>query len=253
MSARSSPLRVGHVADVHLGIDDPDDERAFLRALFAACTRAKVDHLVVAGDLTEHGDAGSIRRFESVADEAGFGPERRTVVKGNHDLRARRLETTVFSPPADARELGPIRLTALDSTWRGGITSSLYAHAVGRIGPSQLARLREVLAQKTKAVDVITLHHHVNKSAASNMTELVGRLFRMWGPVEDRHELLEACVEGNVAVALTGHDHAPHVFRVKRRGHVVRCFIAGSIRELERFRVLEFADGALQGWKWARF
>ncbi|MBI2393345.1 MAG: metallophosphoesterase [Deltaproteobacteria bacterium] len=241
------------MADLHLGSDDPDDERAFLRAMFAACARAKVDHVVVAGDLTEYGGASSIHRFEAAADDAGFGPDRRTVVKGNHDLRARRLETEVFSAPASTRMLGPVRLTALDSTRRGGPTSALYAHAMGRVGPSQLERLRDVLSTKHgRHGEVIALHHHVNKTGAGTVVELVGRLLRMWGELEDRDALLDACVQGDVTVALTGHDHTPHVFRVKRRGHEIRCFIAGATRDLERFRVLDFADGALQGWKWQR-
>lgn len=241
------------MADLHLGRDDPDDERAFLRAMFAACVRAKVDHVVVAGDLTEYGGESSIRRFERAADDAGFGPDRRTVVKGNHDVRARRIETDVFSAPASARLLGPVRVTALDSTFRSGPASALYAHAMGRVGASQLGRLREVLSTKHgRHTEVIALHHHVNKTGAASIVELVGRLLRMWGELEDRDALLDACVEGNVTVALTGHDHTPHVFRVRRRGREIRCFIAGATRDVERFRVLDFADGALQGWKWRR-
>ncbi len=56
-----------------------------MKAALDCARRAKADHIVISGDLTELGTPAQFERFAEVLHEAGIAPEQVTLVPGNHD------------------------------------------------------------------------------------------------------------------------------------------------------------------------
>src|SRR5882757_3368326 len=98
------PPRIAHLSDVHVlerrsresyslstrvvSFHRRLDEGARAQKMKAAldcARRAKADHVVISGDLTELGTPAQFERFAEVLHEAGIAPEQVTLVPGNHD------------------------------------------------------------------------------------------------------------------------------------------------------------------------
>lgn len=179
---------VAHVSDLHLlgrpsssrsvdpraqlvsigrPFDPPSRYRRFARALGRAA-EARVDHLVVSGDLTE---LGRDHQFEEVAEalsDCGVSPDRVTIVPGNHDRYAdpRAFEKALDGPlapwaknasafPGKVVDLGSICLLPLDVT----IAQSV-ARSRGVFSPAMAEALAKRLGTFRRAQRVAIVQHH---------------------------------------------------------------------------------------------
>lgn len=145
---------------------DPARPRARLRRALAAARAARVDHVVVTGDLTEDGAA---EQFEALAEElhAGpFAPHEVTLVPGNHDGygSARAFTDALAGPlaafrptsrPGTVVEVGGAQVVALSTT-----IHQHWLRAAGELGEAQRRRVRDVLyGREDRGVTVLAMHH----------------------------------------------------------------------------------------------
>ncbi len=109
-------FRLAHLSDLHL--TGAAEEEALARSVFRSLRDYDVDHVVVTGDLSEHGERSAFRMFDNARRKFGYGPRRSTVLIGNHDIRRRRAFASRFGGGAvTIRELdhGDLCLIGLDS------------------------------------------------------------------------------------------------------------------------------------------
>src|SRR5688572_10373746 len=155
---------------------------AYVRAIAREITRAKIDHVVITGDLT---NLALEQEFEAtkqlLEDELELDAENVTVVPGNHDLytrgalRSRRF-TTFFSHymesdlPELAAEIplgrfpvvklrGPLAIIGMSSA-----VPRPPLMASGKLGQAQLNALERILEhpEVKKRTAVVALHHPVH-------------------------------------------------------------------------------------------
>jgi len=192
---------------------------AYVRAIAREVTSAKVDHVVITGDLT---NLALEQEFEAVRslleDDLGFDAKHVTIVPGNHDLYTRgalrdRRFTTFFDRwmvsdlPELAADLplgrfpvvklrGPLAFIGLSSAVpRPPLVAS------GELGKAQLEALDRILAhdEVKRRTPVIALHHPVHNPPSRIKTLVEG----LW----DADDLVEVVRHLPHALFLHGHLH----------------------------------------------
>lgn len=197
---------------------------AYVRAIAREITRAKVDHVVITGDLT---NLALEQEFEAtrrlLEDELHLAPEQVTVVPGNHDLYTRgalrdRRFATYFEAflesdlPELATDIGLGRFPVVKL--RGplaiiGLSSAVPRPplmASGQLGKRQIDALARILAHEEvrRRTPIVALHHPVHNPPSWLKTVVEG----LW----DARGLTDAL--GPVAHGLLLHGHLH--FRVQR-------------------------------------
>ena len=192
---------------------------AYVRAIAREITQAKVDHVVITGDLT---NLALEQEFEAtrelLEDELHLEPHQVTVVPGNHDLytrgalRSRRF-TTFFKHymesdlPELAAEIelgnfpvvklrGPVAIIGLSSA-----VPRPPLMASGQLGRKQLEALDRILQhdEVKKRMPIVALHHPIVNPASRVKTVLEG----LW----DARDLIETIKDVPRALVLHGHLH----------------------------------------------
>jgi len=152
---------------------------SYVRAIAREIARAKVDHVVVTGDLTNLALEPEFELARGVLlGELGIEPARVTVVPGNHDLYTRGAlvsrrferyfaEWLVSDLPELAVDVGGARFPVVKL--RGSVAVVALSSAVprapfvaaGELGPAQLDALGRVLAhpEVARRTLVLALHH----------------------------------------------------------------------------------------------
>ena len=235
---------------------------AYVRAIAREITRAKVDHVVITGDLT---NLALEQEFEAtrrlLEEELGLAPEQVTVVPGNHDLYTRgalrdRRFSTYFEHflesdlPDLAEDIGLGRFPVVKL--RGplaiiGLSSAVPRPplmASGQLGKKQIEALARILAHEEvrRRTPVVALHHPIHNPPSWLKTVVEG----LW----DARGLTDALASVERGMLLHGHLH----FRVQRdlptrRGSILAVgATSASLDHLEEhkmagFNLYEF-DGA---------
>lgn len=192
---------------------------SYVREIAREVTRAKVDHVIITGDLT---NLALEQEFEAVRalleEELGLDRSHISVVPGNHDLytrgamRSRRF-TSFFAPfmTSDLPELGaPIELGRFPFVkLRGplaiiGLSSAVPRPplvASGELGKRQLEALERILAhdEVKRRTPVVALHHPIH-NPPSRMKAMVEGLW-------DAEGLALALDEVAHGLLLHGHLH----------------------------------------------
>ncbi len=245
---KHSALRLGHISDLHLlhlagvplrawaskrvtGLANlalgrrGAHSRAIADALPAALAKAGVDHVAITGDLTNLSLDGEFQCARDLVEAIG-GPERVTLIPGNHDvytrgaLRSGRFErwfgpwlveagadpSAIDSAVAAGRGAWPVirdvnehvRIYALSS---GVPTGPLVAQGV--IGSTQLARMAAARADEPASVRhrIVLLHHNLHRR--SPLHERTAQLV-------DRPRLVAALRRMGATLILHGHSHDPN-------------------------------------------
>ncbi|WP_245663283.1 metallophosphoesterase family protein [Nocardia inohanensis] len=173
-----------------------------------------VDHLVVAGDLT---DSGTLEQNLAVrARLDGWGEHGRDyfVCRGNHDMPPKGEADhfgQVFHPHRQLVEyfIGGMRLIGLDTTRLRG--------SGGTLDPAQLARLRELLQAEPDRPTLVFGHHPVTRHAA--VSNPGGPGFVLDRPnAAALHEIYRAAP--GVFLHHSGHTHRNRVTRADSRVEV---------------------------------
>jgi len=239
---------LAHVSDLHLGRDRRAAEAA--RALCAALVAARVDAILVTGDLTHRGRAAEMAAFEE-AFAPLLGAGRAVVVPGNHDRAGEDVGAAMMvGARVGVADLPGLHVVRVDST--APHNRSLVA-AHGLLAPRDLddadAALREA---PPGALTVLMLHHHVLPLPADDLAERLSGWLGWPNAAElaSGRDLL-ARARGRCDLVLHGHRHVPaiaHPFPGDARPLAV--VNAGSSTELGRARLFLHEDGRVirSGW-----
>ncbi len=199
---------IAHVSDLHLGRDRRTDAAA--RRLCAALVQARVDAVLVTGDVTHRG-----RRSELCAFENAFEPllslGRVIVVPGNHDRIGEDAGAALMvGARVGVASLPGLHVVRVDSTAPHN-RSLLSGH--GRLDRSDLADVDAALREAhAGALAVIMLHHHVLPLPAEDLAEALSTWLGWPNSAElpEGPELL-ALARHRCDLVLHGHRHVPSV------------------------------------------
>jgi 3',5'-cyclic AMP phosphodiesterase CpdA len=183
-----------------------------LDALLADLEARAPDHVAVTGDLTNVGLASEIQEAVPWLERLG-GPSHVSIVPGNHDayaarLDARRLapwapylESTDDGPPGFpyVRRFGPVSLVGLRSA-----VPTAPGLASGRLGGDQLARLEAALLGEATRARIVLVHHPPWPAGQSRRRRL-----------SDAASLRDVLARSGAELVLHGHTHRTSL------GHVV--------------------------------
>jgi 3',5'-cyclic AMP phosphodiesterase CpdA len=180
---------------------------SYVRAISREVTRAKVDHVVITGDLTNlalETEYEAVRRL--LEEELGLGAKDVSVVPGNHDLYTRGALTsgrfaTYFGPylASDLPELGvdmgigrfpfvklrgPVAIIGLSSA-----VPRLPLVAAGKLGKKQLDAFAKILThpEVQKRTPVVLLHHpaHNPLSKVKSLLEGLHDAALLWTTLQE--------------------------------------------------------------------
>ena len=243
-------MRLGHLSDLHLadrrryprnGFTPRDCDRyspRLAQRILKGLEAAKVDHLVVTGDLTLSAEAGEFERAAELlrpwADEGKL-----TVVPGNHDVwTSEAVKTSRFlrmvgpdgrgmRRPAPAYPFAvvptpEVAIVALDSARFGEVPRETG----GRLGPPQLQSCRELVrehAKEGRAV-LLALHHHLVLPPERIPSDAA--VARM--PLEDADQVVRLVADLRVAGVLHGHRHCAFRLDLPGAAGLTPVLCAGS-------------------------
>ena len=239
---------LAHISDLHVGRDDATDEAA--RRLVDALLAAKVDDVLLTGDVTHRG-----RRLELVRFERLFAPlleaRRLLTVPGNHDRMGDDVAASLMSGGRVAPLSRPgLHLVRLDSTAPHN-RSLLDGH--GELSASDVADVEAALREAPPGtLPVLMLHHHLLPLPEEDWAERLAS-FLGWPNAAElpRGRQLLGRLLGRCPLVLHGHRHVPAEFRIEGPGVSPLLVVnAGSSTEMQRARIFRHAGGAIlwQGW-----
>jgi 3',5'-cyclic AMP phosphodiesterase CpdA len=237
---------IAHISDLHLGRDRRTD--AEVAALATALLQARVDTVLLTGDVTHRG-----RRAEHATFEHLFAPlrDRLVVVPGNHDRLGEDAGTLLMPGGRVAVASRPgLHVVRLDSTAPHNRTL-IDSH--GQLTPGdQEAVVAAVAAAPTGALVALMLHHHLLPLPADHLGEKLATWLG-WPSADELElgaDLLEA-LRGRCDLVVHGHRHAERTWVLPARaGRPLRIHNAGSTPELGRARILAHAGGRIVSERW---
>lgn len=210
-----------------------------LQTLIQEVNASQPDHVVITGDLTALGSDAEFEAARIALAELG-GPERVTLIPGNHDRYAQgdgAFER--FFPSYEypfVRLIGSnVAVVALDSTRVSGPSQYFY----GRVGQTQLRALDKLLdSRELKDRHVVLAVHH-------GFFDRNGDRALVWTGLVDGPELLRI-IHGRVEAVLHGHVHER--YELAATADRPRIFCAGSSTDIatEGFWSLDFAGEAVR-------
>jgi 3',5'-cyclic AMP phosphodiesterase CpdA len=224
-------------------------------AMVADFNRSALDHIVVTGDITNLALEEEFRFARRLFDEIKLGPDRVTVLPGNHDAyvaRGAEYFTAHFEPynrpdpgwesgerwPV-VRVRGALALISLSTSLQ-----TPWFTAWGRLGEEQLARLAEILADpRLRGLFRLVAIHH---PPAGERSRSVVRGLR------DRARFAAVIAAAGAELVVHGHEHldlraalpGPDGALVAVRGIQSGTYEAGNIERRARYRVYEIAEDA---------
>jgi 3',5'-cyclic-AMP phosphodiesterase len=239
---------IAHVSDLHLGRDRRTDAAA--RRLCASLVEARVDAVLVTGDVTHRG-----RRSELLAFEEAFEPLLSrglvVVVPGNHDRAGEDAGAALMvGARVGVTSFPGLHVVRVDSTAPHN-RSLLSPH--GRLGHSDLADVDVALAEADGgSLTVLMLHHHVLPLPPDDLAEALSGWIGWPNSAElpEGPELL-ARARHHCDLILHGHRHVPSVLTPwPEDARTLTVVNAGCSPDLGRARLYRH-DGATlleMGW-----
>ena len=239
---------LAHISDLHVGRDDATDDAA--RRLAKMLLEARVDQVLLTGDVTHRGLAAELARYERI-----FAPlletGRLVAVPGNHDRMGDDAARGLMRGGRVAITSAPgIHVVRVDSTAPHN-RSLIDGH--GSLSTQDVADVRLALDEAPPdALPVVMLHHHVLPLPVEDLAERLATLVGL--PCADELPLGEDLlgrILGRCRLVLHGHRHVPAEFRVALPGAMpMRILNAGSSTILGRARFIAHAEGnpTWEGW-----
>jgi 3',5'-cyclic AMP phosphodiesterase CpdA len=206
-------IRIALVADTHVTrgtVGDQPFYRGRFERVIAAVNAAKVDVVLVAGDLTAKGTVDELRDFKTIV--RGFTAPVHCV-PGNHDLGQKVIPGKPDAPSARRiadyeRELGPTFFVRTTAGLRViGINSAVLGS--GLPVEQEMWKLLEAELARPGALPTVVLQHH---PLFVNTADEPGGVYWNVEPAP-RRRLIDLLRSGDVRTVLTGHVHRPIVNR----------------------------------------
>ena len=199
-------------------------------ALLEDADAQNVDHVLCTGDLTSIAAEPELSGCADAFGDRLRQPARYTVIPGNHDRYVtsavkERLFERRFSEVCGGgvfpfeKRVGPVRFVVIDVCRPTGMSSA------GKVGDTQLAALRQLLAKERTApgeVTILVLHYGLLRVGGVRDSRSHG--------IEDDLALIALVdsEEAHVDFVMHGHIHRHYSVTTKRR----RIFCAGSATDL---------------------
>ncbi len=235
--------RFVHLSDLHIGRSA--QTHAVAAELFALVVDLGIEHVIVSGDLTDHGRASEMQLFWNLAQPVR---DRLTIVPGNHDRLGDDLRNLIMpGRRVQVSESPGLYIVRVDST--GAHNRNLLA-SHGRLLPEDVDDVEEALdAAPEGALRVVTLHHHPLPLPEDHFVERISSHFRL--PFTEELELgweLVQAINGRCDLVLHGHRHTATAHSIETNSErPTWLFNAGSSTELGRARVFTHRAGHCYG------
>jgi 3',5'-cyclic AMP phosphodiesterase CpdA len=239
---------LAHISDLHLGRDAATDAAA--HRLVEALLAARVDDVLLTGDVTHRGRRSELRLFERIF-EPLLAQGRLAVVPGNHDrMGDDAAEALAAGGRVSVLERPGLHVVRLDSTAPHN-RSLIDGH--GELTARDVADVEAALGEVPRgAMPVLMLHHHLLPLPEDDLAERLATLLG-WpcaGELPLGQDLLGRIL-GSCRLVLHGHRHVPSERRLSAPGVPgLRLANAGSTTALGRARVFSHAGGEVlwEGW-----
>jgi 3',5'-cyclic AMP phosphodiesterase CpdA len=236
---------LAHLSDVHIGRSE--DDASTLRSLVAALVEARVDHVVVTGDVTNRGRLDELAAFRRLTAPIA---DRMTVVPGNHDRLGDDVVRFLMHGRVAVERRAGLHLVRLDSTAPHN-RRLLDGH--GLITEADVEAVAAATAEASpRDLVAVLLHHHVHPLPGDDIWERLSDLIGLpWTAELAAGRILLERIAGRCDLVLHGHRHVPAEL-VLRRGteRPVRVVNAGCSTGLGRVRLFTHAGGRLLGEGW---
>jgi Icc protein len=233
---------LAHVSDLHFGRSAGNDHRA--ARISRALADARVDHVVVTGDLTHRGRRRELDQFHDA-----FAPLREaarlTVIPGNHDRLGDDVGDQIMPGARVQVTVAPhLYLVRVNST---GPHNRSWIAGHGMLEPDDIDAVDAAVAlAPAQHLVVLLLHHHLlplpEEHAVERLSSFIG--LRFTSELPRGRELLER-IRGRCDLVLHGHRHVPCESRPFDDLRPVRVFNAGSSTELGRACIFNHVAGKL--------
>ncbi|MEK9152543.1 MAG: metallophosphoesterase [Patescibacteria group bacterium] len=248
MNLKPPPLTahktIAHLSDLHLGRST--NEFAAALALRETLEAEKVDHVIVTGDVTDHGRGAELRQFDAI-----FGPWREagrlTVVPGNHDRLGDEVsEKMMTGPRVDFTRRDGLFIVRVNST---GPHNRFLLTGHGKIDEQILDETDRLVRQASDDdLVVVALHHHLLPLPEDLFIEKVSN----WLGLPFASELLLGRIlaerlRGRCDLVLHGHRHMPKETLLSHQGRNLGIYNAGSSTKLGSFRLFTHHQGSIVG------
>ncbi len=236
---------------------------AAFEQMVADVNAGQIDHVLCTGDVTNLALEQEFEFARAMFDKLKLGPENVTVIPGNHDAYVAEgvgLFARIFAPyhqtdagwewpetdPPDLENRWPIVRVRGPMALIGVSTSRAtpWFTAYGRIGETQLQRLREVLADPRLAdkTRVVAIHHPPAGKAAANKIR----------GLRDYKEFAQILREVGAALVVHGHEHrdmaeeiAGPAGPIPIRGIASGTYEHDKPHRTARYRVFEIERGVI--------
>jgi len=239
---------LAHLSDLHLGRSLED--LGALRRAVAALVEARVDHVVVTGDVTHRGRLDELATFRrAVAPLA----DRLTVVPGNHDRLDEDAGRLLQRGRVEIDSRPGLHLVRLDST---APHNRRLVSCHGMLTEADVdAAVEAVHAAPAGALVAVLLHHHVHPLPGDDLWERLSGLVGLpWTLELRRGRLLIERLFGRCDLVLHGHRHVASELTVGAGAtRPLRVVNAGSSTARGRARLFFHRSGQLTGEGWLGF
>ncbi|MEO0815462.1 MAG: metallophosphoesterase, partial [Myxococcota bacterium] len=192
-----------HLSDLHLGRSAQTN--AVAAELIDTIVEVGIDHVLVSGDITDHGRSSELELFWQLAEPIR---DRMTLVPGNHDRLGDDLRDAIM--PGKRVQVDTARglyLVRVDST---GPHNRNFLAGHGRLLPEDVDEVEEALSAAPEgSLRVVTLHHHPLPLPEDHFVERISSHFRL--PFTEELELgweLVQAINGKCDLVLHGHRHS---------------------------------------------
>jgi 3',5'-cyclic AMP phosphodiesterase CpdA len=239
------PIRtLAHVSDLHVGRDAGTDLAA--ARLCEALRAARVDDVLVTGDLTHRGRASEHARFNWL-----FAPlrDRMVIVPGNHDRLGDDVARHLMEERVEIARRPGLHVVRADSTAPHN-RALLDGH--GALSPEDVDAIDAAVdAAPPGALVVLMLHHHLFPLPPEGIGERLANLLGWPNAAElpNGRELLGR-LRGRCDLVAHGHRHVASERALEAPGRPLRVMNAGCTTELGRAKVIAHAGGHIlaEGW-----
>lgn len=231
--------RLVHLSDLHFGATRRLEDAS--AALVETILRRDADHVVVTGDITEHGRDEELDRFCRVFEPlAKCG--RLSIVPGNHDRLGDDVGAIMMGGDRVRVERSEgLHLVLVDTT-RPNPGFAFIAH--GHLGDDDIDAIDDALADpEPGALVCVLMHHHLMALPTDSWFEGVGQVVGL--PFTQhlvRGPSLLQRVLGRADLVLHGHRHRPRGVWIRGR-RPLGVFNAGCSPGLGSFREFRHRDG----------
>jgi 3',5'-cyclic-AMP phosphodiesterase len=239
---------LAHLSDLHLG--RAPEALAGLRRAVATLVEAQVDHVVVTGDITDHGRLDELATFRRVMAPLA---ERLTLVPGNHDRLGEDAGRLLQHGRVEVDSRPGLHLIRLDST---APHNKRLVDCHGMLTEEDVdAVVDAACAAPAGALVGVLLHHHVHPLPGDDVWERLAGMVRLpWTLELRRGRMLIERLMGRCDLVLHGHRHVASELIVGRDGaRPLRVVNAGTSTGLGRARLFCHSAGTITGEGWLEF